>query len=112
MMHDRVADQRRFEDLCARPLGASDYMALAKNFDTIIVEHVPAMGIERRNEAKRFITLVDVLYEAKVKLVLSAETEAQDLYLAEYGHEALEFARTVSRLAEMRSREYLRSLQA
>jgi cell division protein ZapE len=101
-----------FEDICARPLGASDYMALARSFDTIIVERVPAMGVERRNEAKRFITLVDVLYEAKVKLVVSAEKEAEKLYRADYGHEVQEFARTVSRLAEMRSGEYLRGQNA
>jgi cell division protein ZapE len=101
-----------FEDLCGRPLGASDYMELARNFDTIIVERVPAMDFARRNEAKRFITLVDVLYEAKVKLVVSAETEARDLYCADYGHEAQEFARTVSRLIEMRSEEYLQGSEA
>jgi cell division protein ZapE len=100
-----------FEDLCARPLGASDYMELTRNFDTIIVERVPAMGMEHRNEAKRFMTLVDVLYEAKVKLILSAEKEARELYRADHGHEAMEFARTVSRLIEMRSEEYLQSLE-
>jgi cell division protein ZapE len=108
---DRVA-RFYFEDLCARPLGASDYMELTRNFDTIIVERVPAMGMERRNEAKRFMTLVDVLYEAKVKLVLSAEKEARELYRADHGHEAMEFARTVSRLIEMRSEEYLQNLEA
>jgi cell division protein ZapE len=98
-----------FYDLCGTPLGAADYMAIARNFDTIIVERVPAMGVERRNEAKRFITLVDVLYEAKVRLVLSAQTQPGDLYSADYGHEAQEFRRTASRLIEMRSEEYLQS---
>jgi cell division protein ZapE len=65
------------------------------------------MTIERRNEAKRFITLVDVLYEKKTRLVLSAQSEARDLYRAPTGHEAQEFARTVSRLIEMRSQDYL-----
>lgn len=101
-----------FDDICGRPLGASDYLALARHFDTIIVERAPAMGLERRNEAKRFITLVDVLYEAKVRLVLSAETEASGLYSAGHGHEAHEFARTVSRLMEMRSVEYLQGAEA
>lgn len=97
-----------FAHLCSRPLGASDYMELARNFETIIVEGVPAMEFDRRNEAKRFITLVDVLYERKVRLVLSAEAEAEKLYRADHGHEAMEFRRTVSRLMEMRSAEYLR----
>lgn len=97
----------QFAELCARPLGASDYLALAEAFDTIILENVPAMSFDRRNEAKRFITLVDVLYEKKTRLALSAETNAPDLYRAASGHEAQEFARTVSRLTEMRSEEYL-----
>ena len=65
------------------------------------------MNFDRRNEAKRFITLVDVLYEAKTKLILSAQAEPAGLYQADQGAEALEFARTVSRLAEMRSQQYL-----
>jgi cell division protein ZapE len=97
----------RFADICSRPLGAADYFALADAFDTIIVENVPAMSLDRRNEAKRFITLVDVLYERKTRLVLSAEAEAHALYDAPTGHEAQEFARTASRLVEMRSESYL-----
>jgi cell division protein ZapE len=96
-----------FADLCAQPLGASDYMALAQRYHTIIVDGIPAMGFERRNEAKRFITLVDTLYDRHVKLLASAEVEAPDLYKAETGREAFEFDRTVSRLIEMRSEEYL-----
>lgn len=96
----------QFEDLCSRPLGASDYLALSEAFDTIIVENAPAMSFDRRNEAKRFITLVDILYEKKVRLVLSAETEAHDLYDAPTGHEAQEFQRAASRLIEMRSEDY------
>lgn len=99
----------QFEELCSRPLGASDYLALAQAFETIIVENAPAMNFDRRNEAKRFITLVDILYEKKVRLVLSAETEAHELYHAPTGHEAQEFQRTASRLIEMRSEEYLRA---
>jgi cell division protein ZapE len=97
-----------FEEICGRPLGASDYAALAARFDTILVENVPSMDLERRNEAKRFITLVDVLYEAKVKLVVSAQSEPQGLYRADHGHEAREFERTVSRLNEMRSGEWVK----
>ncbi|KAB1075740.1 cell division protein ZapE [Methylobacterium planeticum] len=97
----------RFEDLCAQPLGASDFMALASTFHTIILDTIPVMGEANRNEAKRFITLVDTLYDAHVKLVASAAAEAQALYTATEGREAFEFDRTVSRLIEMRSTEYL-----
>lgn len=96
-----------FAQICGCPLGGSDYLALTKNFDTIIVDDVPAMSFDRRNEAKRFIMLVDVLYEAKTKLILCAQAEIKDLYHADHGAEALEFPRTVSRLVEMRSRQYL-----
>jgi cell division protein ZapE len=96
-----------YDDLCRRPLGASDYLALARSFHTILLEGVPVIPAERRDEAKRFITLVDVLYERRVKLIVLADAEPQDLYRAETGHEAFEFNRTVSRLAEMRSRDYL-----
>ena len=97
----------KFDDLCAKPLGASDYLAVARRFHTLIVEHVPVMNLARRNEAKRFITLIDVLYENHVKLILSAEAPVTQLYGAESGFEAFEFDRTISRLIEMRSNEYL-----
>jgi cell division protein ZapE len=96
-----------FADLCAKPLGASDYLALSRDFHTLIIENIPVMGYERRNEAKRFITLIDALYDHHVKLLASAEAEAPDLYRAETGREAFEFDRTVSRLIEMRSQDYL-----
>ncbi|WP_336485988.1 cell division protein ZapE [Methylobacterium nigriterrae] len=96
-----------FADLCAQPLGASDFMALASTFHTIILDDIPVMGEANRNEAKRFITLVDTLYDAHVKLLASAQAEAQGLYTATEGREAFEFDRTVSRLIEMRSSEYL-----
>ncbi|WP_292508602.1 cell division protein ZapE [Methylobacterium sp.] len=96
-----------FADLCAQPLGASDYMALARSFHTLIISDIPIMGPENRNEAKRFITLVDTLYDSHVKLVASAAAEADGLYTASEGREAFEFDRTVSRLIEMRSSEYL-----
>jgi cell division protein ZapE len=96
-----------FQDLCAKPLGAADYLAIAQDFHTVILDGIPKMGFEQRNEAKRFIILIDALYEARVKLLASAETEAPDLYRAETGREAFEFDRTVSRLIEMRSDAYL-----
>ncbi len=96
-----------FADLCAQAYGASDYIALAQRFHTLVLDGIPAMTIERRNEAKRFIILIDTLYEHHVKLVASAEAEPHQLYSALSGREAFEFDRTVSRLIEMRSEEYL-----
>ncbi|MAL78957.1 MAG: cell division protein ZapE [Sneathiella sp.] len=96
----------RFEELCARALGASDYLTLTEHFHTIFLDHVPRLTPARRNESKRFVTLVDILYEAKANLVMSAEVEAEQLYTA--GDGSFEFARTVSRLMEMRSEEYLK----
>ncbi|MBB4041229.1 cell division protein ZapE [Microvirga flocculans] len=96
-----------FADLCSKPLGAADYLAVAEEFHTIILENIPKMTFERRNEAKRFIMLVDALYDAHVKLLASAESEVHALYHADTGREAFEFDRTVSRLIEMRSEEYL-----
>jgi cell division protein ZapE len=95
-----------FGDLCARPLGASDYLAIAHAFHTVLIDHIPVMDDSRRNEAKRFITLIDALYDGVVKIVVSAEAEPDRLYLADSGIEAFEFARTASRLTEMRSEEY------
>jgi cell division protein ZapE len=96
-----------FEDLCSKPLGAADYLAIAEEFHTIILEDIPTMTFERRNEAKRFIMLVDALYDSRVKLLASAQAEAPELYHADTGREAFEFDRTVSRLIEMRSEDYL-----
>jgi cell division protein ZapE len=96
-----------FADLCERPLAAADYLAIAERYHTILVENVPVMGAARRNEAKRFIHLVDALYDNRRRLVVSAADEPDRLYLAEEGTEAFEFRRTVSRLTEMRSAEYL-----
>lgn len=94
-----------FGDLCAKPLGASDYLALAGRYHTIMIDRVPLLGPANHNEARRFITLVDALYEAKTKLVMSAEAEPDHLYPE--GRGAFEFQRTASRLSEMRSADYL-----
>jgi len=96
-----------FADLCEQPLGGSDYLAVAARFHTVLIDAIPVMGPEDRNAAKRFITLIDALYDNGVKLVASAATEPDGLYTATDGREAFEFARTVSRLIEMRSETYL-----
>jgi cell division protein ZapE len=96
-----------FPALCVEPLGAADYIALARRFHTLIVDEIPVMDLDRRNHAKRFIALIDTLYERHVKLVASAEAEPAALYRGETGPEALEFKRCASRLIEMRSRDYL-----
>ena len=97
----------RFADLCELPLGATDYLELAREFHTLIIDDIPIMDSSKRNEAKRFINLIDALYDRHVKLVTSAEAEPMGLYTATSGHEAFQFKRTVSRLIEMRSTEYL-----
>jgi cell division protein ZapE len=96
-----------FAQLCGQPLGASDYLRIAREFHTIILDRVPVMDYPQRNEAKRFIALIDTLYDNAVKLVASAAAEPSALYLATEGYEANEFKRTASRLFEMRSNEYL-----
>ena len=96
-----------FADLCEKPLGSGDFLALARRFHTILIDDIPVIAPDARNAAKRFINLIDTLYDAQVKLLASAAAEPADLYQAEQGRESFEFARTVSRLVEMRSEEYL-----
>jgi cell division protein ZapE len=93
-----------FADLCAKPLGAADYFALATHFHTLILAGIPRMNADRRNEAIRFTTLVDAIYEHRVNLVCSAEASADDLYVD--GDGSFEFRRTASRLVEMQSEAY------
>ena len=94
-----------FADLCARPLGAADYLALTERYHALFLEGVPLLTPNRRNEARRFMTLVDALYERRVMLFVSAEAPPERLYAS--GDGAFEFQRTVSRLLEMQSSAYL-----
>jgi cell division protein ZapE len=94
-----------FKRLCGQPRGAADYLAIAQRYHTVILVGIPVMGPERRNEAARFVTLVDALYEHRVKLLASADAEPAGLY--PHGDGSFEFERTVSRLEEMRSAKYL-----
>jgi cell division protein ZapE len=96
-----------FAELCEQPLGASDYLKIAHEFHTLVVDRIPVMDFPQRNAAKRFIALIDTLYDYGVKLVASAEAEPDALYLGVDGFEAQEFKRTASRLTEMRSQSYL-----
>ncbi|MFZ5608074.1 MAG: cell division protein ZapE [Pseudomonadota bacterium] len=94
-----------FKRLCMNPLGAADYLAIARRYHSVIIVGVPCMSKEMRNEAKRFTTLIDALYEYKVKLLMAADAMPEALYPA--GDGAFEFARAVSRLNEMQSHAYL-----
>lgn len=90
-----------FWELCARPLGPGDYLAIAAAVRVLILEDIPQLSASNYNEAKRFVTLIDALYEARVQLICSAADEPERLYLEGTG--AFEFARTASRLREMQS---------
>jgi cell division protein ZapE len=94
-----------FKRLCGEPKGAADYLAIARRFHTVIIVGIPRLGPDNRNEAARFVTLIDALYDNKVKLLASADAEPDDLYPA--GDGSFEFQRTASRLSEMGSADYL-----
>ena len=96
-----------FDDLCRAPLGPADHLAIAARYHTLLLAHVPILTADERNAAKRFITLIDALYDSRVKLVVSAAAEPEALGAELDGVEAFEFARCASRLVEMRSSEYL-----
>ncbi|MBN9232697.1 MULTISPECIES: cell division protein ZapE [Phyllobacteriaceae] len=97
-----------FAELCDAPLGARDYLAIAQRFDTIFIDHVPMLDQTRRNPTKRFILLVDTLYDTKKRVVMSAEASPEKLYAGRAGvTEAFEFDRTASRLIEMQSKDWL-----
>ena len=96
-----------FADICEQPLAASDYLRLARDYHTLLVDHIPVMDYAERNAAKRFIALIDTLYDNAVKLMASAAADPVSLYVAADGVEANEFKRTSSRLIEMSSESYL-----
>jgi cell division protein ZapE len=95
-----------FADLCAQPLAGADYLAVARAFHTVLLDNIPKLGPEKRNEARRFVLLIDTLYDEGVKLICSADAPPERLYTDGDGAEA--FRRTVSRLNEMQSEDYLR----
>jgi cell division protein ZapE len=94
-----------FKRLCGEPRGAADYLAIARRYHTVIIVGIPVMTADMRNEASRFVTLIDALYEHKVKLLAAADAEPEGLYPS--GDGSFEFQRTISRLEEMKSAEYL-----
>lgn len=94
-----------FSELCETTLGPADYLAIADTLDTVILTEIPKLGTEKRNEAKRFVTLIDALYEHKVKLLCTAAVPPEKIYPE--GDGAFEFQRTVSRLMEMQSAQWM-----
>jgi cell division protein ZapE len=94
-----------FEDLCARPLAAADYLVIAERFAAVVIEAIPRLAPQRRDEARRFNILIDTLYEARTLLIASAEVPPDEIYRA--GDGTFEFRRTVSRLIEMQSEDYI-----
>ena len=97
-----------FDDLCDKPLAAVDYLAISDAFHTVMIEGIPVLGPKQRNQARRFNTLIDTLYDREICLVATAEAEPHDLYPEGDGAEL--FKRTASRLMEMRSEAYLSKL--
>ncbi len=96
-----------FAALCGEPLGAEDYITISQRYHTLVLDGVPRLTEDRRNEAKRFMTLIDTLYGHKVKLVMAADAPPHDLYKGP--SHAFEFERTISRLMEMQPNDYLAS---
>jgi cell division protein ZapE len=95
-----------FSDLCEKPLGAADFLAIANRFDTVFIDHIPFLDAEKRNQTKRLIILIDTLYDHSVRLYASAAAMPEDLLGKRKGTEGFEFDRTASRLFEMRSVDY------
>ncbi len=96
-----------FNTLCLEPRSAADYLAIARNYHTVFLEDIPVMQREDHNAAKRFILLIDTFYDNHIRIVASAQARPDGLYTASSGTEAFEFKRTISRLHEMQSREYI-----
>lgn len=94
-----------FKDICGRPLGPADYLEIARRFHTLIIPGIPTMGPDNRDLARRFVTLIDAMYEGHVKLICSADVDPMALYTQ--GDGAFEFERTASRLVEMQSASYM-----
>ena len=94
-----------FDELCARPLGAADYLAIATHFNTVLIDCVPTLSPEQRDQARRFVTLIDALYEHRVNVVIAAAAPPERLYPS--GDGSFDFERTISRLNEMQSVDYL-----
>jgi cell division protein ZapE len=94
-----------FDELCGRPLGAADYLAIATHFNTVLIDCVPTLSPDRRDQARRFVTLIDALYEHRVNVVIAAAAPPERLYPS--GDGSFDFGRTVSRLNEMQSVDYL-----
>jgi len=94
-----------FDELCGRPLGAADYLAIATHFNTVLIDCVPTLSPDQRDQARRFVTLIDALYEHRVNVVIAAAAPPERLYPS--GDGSFDFGRTVSRLSEMQSVDYL-----
>ena len=97
-----------FADLCEKPLGARDYLAIASRYSTLFIDRIPVLADGRRNEAKRLILLIDTLYDRHVRLVVSAAAPPAELYAGRRGVEVFEFERTASRLVEMQGADWQR----
>jgi cell division protein ZapE len=93
--------------LCIKPLGVADYLEISKHFNVIFISEIPKMNVKKRNEIKRFVNLVDTLYEARSILFILADVPAKDLL--DGGKDYKIFQRTISRLEEMQSADYLNS---
>ena len=96
-----------FTDLCGKPLGSQDYLAIAKRYHSVLIDRIPKIEAEQRYEVQRFVRLIDAFYEARVKLFASADAEPAALFADVDTRDAFELERTVSRLVEMRSSAYL-----
>ena len=109
-----AGDAARFDfaNLCSKPLGARDFLAIAARYRTILIDRIPVLAAEQHNEAKRFILLVDTLYDHHTRLIASAAATPDKLYAGKSGTEMFEFDRTVSRLIEMQSTDWLEQWQA